>query len=132
MMMRHVTTSLEGTARCLRAALPAFWIVFFEGGGVSVDSWTPGRKCRWHRPRTGPHQSGLLWTPWTPRPSGRRDERSSTHRALEFAAAIGLVQALGILFRKFRPGLAALTQPAIEVRLALGVERPPAFLAVGR
>src|SRR4051812_6425720 len=56
----------------------------FSGGGESVDSWTPGRKRRCHRHRTGPHPRGLSWTPWTP---GRPDGRSSTHRALAFAEA---------------------------------------------
>src|SRR6476661_6923958 len=36
--------------------------VFFQGG-VSVDSWTPGLKPLCHRHPTGPHPSGLLWTP---------------------------------------------------------------------
>ena len=40
--------------------------VFFQGGGVSVDSWTLGPKPLCHRHPTGPHPSGLLWTPWTP------------------------------------------------------------------
>src|SRR3954470_2483386 len=40
--------------------------VFFQGGGVSLDSWTPGPKPLCHRHPTGPHPSGLLWTPWTP------------------------------------------------------------------
>src|SRR5690242_12094700 len=39
--------------------------VFFQAG-VSVDSWTPGLKPLCHRHPTGPHPSGLLWTPWTP------------------------------------------------------------------
>src|SRR6185503_6629837 len=39
--------------------------VFFQGG-ESVDSWTPGLKPLCHRHPTGPHPSGLLWTPWTP------------------------------------------------------------------
>src|SRR6185437_16359544 len=30
------------------------------------DSWTPGPKPLCHRHPTGPHPSGLLWTPWTP------------------------------------------------------------------
>src|SRR6185437_1484073 len=29
----------------------------------SVDSWTPGPKPLCHRHPTGPHPSGLLWTP---------------------------------------------------------------------
>src|SRR4051795_5971688 len=37
--------------------------VFFEGGGVSLDSWTPGPKPLCHRHPTGPHPSGLGWTP---------------------------------------------------------------------
>src|SRR5215469_5092361 len=36
---------------------------FFSGGGVSVDSWTPGPKPLCHRHPTGPHPSGLGWTP---------------------------------------------------------------------
>ena len=39
--------------------------VFFQGG-VSVDSWTLGLKPLCHRHPTGPHPSGLLWTPWHP------------------------------------------------------------------
>src|SRR3954471_13869624 len=35
----------------------------FQGGGISVDSWTPGPKPLCHRHPTGPHPSGLLWTP---------------------------------------------------------------------
>src|SRR5690348_9922872 len=31
----------------------------------SVDSWTPGPKPLCHRHPTGPHLSGLPWTPWT-------------------------------------------------------------------
>src|SRR5690242_20534766 len=38
----------------------------FQGGGGSVDWWTPGPKPLCHRHPTGPHPSGLLWTPWTP------------------------------------------------------------------
>src|SRR6478752_5329537 len=36
--------------------------VFFQGG-MSVDSWTLGPKPLCHRRPTGPHPSGLLWTP---------------------------------------------------------------------
>src|SRR5512143_2080003 len=38
----------------------------FPEEGESVDSWTPGPKPLCHRHPTGPHPSGLLWTPWTP------------------------------------------------------------------
>src|SRR3954467_13930649 len=37
---------------------------FFQGGGgVSLDSWTPGPKPLCHRHPTGPHPSGFQWTP---------------------------------------------------------------------
>src|SRR5579871_2884069 len=36
--------------------------VFFQGG-KSLDSWTPGPKPLCHRHPTGPHPSGLWWTP---------------------------------------------------------------------
>src|SRR6476659_2593870 len=36
--------------------------VFSRSPG-SVDSWTPGPKPLCHRRPTGPHPSGLLWTP---------------------------------------------------------------------
>src|SRR3954471_20347122 len=41
--------------------------VLFQGGGggVSLDSWTPGPKPLCHRHPTGPHPSGLAWTPAT-------------------------------------------------------------------
>ena len=35
----------------------------FSGGRESADSWTPGPKPLCHRRSTGPHSSGLLWTP---------------------------------------------------------------------
>src|SRR4051794_14533833 len=71
MMMRHVTILLEAVARGLRAVRPRLREECFpEGGGVSVDSWTPGLKCRFHRHRTGPLPSGLLWTPGAPRGQG--------------------------------------------------------------
>src|SRR3954470_16371002 len=38
--------------------------MFFRGGGgVSLDSWTPSPKPLCHRHPTGPHPSGLGWTP---------------------------------------------------------------------
>src|SRR5436190_2063407 len=54
----------------------------------------------------------------------------SAHSKL--AAAIRLVEPLGILFREIRPGIAALAQLAVELGLALGIERLPAFLALGQ
>src|SRR6185437_13414081 len=35
----------------------------FSRSPGSVDSWTPGPKPLCHRHPTGPHPSGLLWTP---------------------------------------------------------------------
>src|SRR5579883_880811 len=40
----------------------------FSVGTEWVDSWTPGPKPLCHRHPTGPHPSGLGWTPWTPSP----------------------------------------------------------------
>src|SRR5690348_12338861 len=40
--------------------------VCFFRGPEWLDSWTPGPKPLCHRHPTGPHSSGLLWTPWTP------------------------------------------------------------------
>src|SRR3954454_20970413 len=51
---------------------------------------------------------------------------------LKFAAAIGLVEPLGILFRQLFPGLAAAAQRAGEVGRALLVERLAPLLPVGR
>src|SRR5580698_3268446 len=98
--------------------------VFFMGqdiGGL-VDSW----------PETlVPSASNRSTPEWTlvDSRSGRFDKKQVR---LELAAAIGLVEALGVLFRKLWPSLAALAQLAVEVRLALGVERLAAFLAVDR
>src|SRR5579871_6903134 len=36
--------------------------VFFQGEKPG-DSWTPDPKPLWHRHPTGPHPSGLWWTP---------------------------------------------------------------------
>src|SRR5262249_44865189 len=40
---------------------PPLGKVCFQGGGVSVDSWTPGPKPLCHGHPTGPHPSGLWW-----------------------------------------------------------------------
>src|SRR3954462_1971213 len=53
--------------------------VFFRGGGVSLDSWTPGPKPLCHRHPTGPHPSGLLWT--------RVDSRHADSTMSDFALA---------------------------------------------
>ena len=49
---------------------------------------------------------------------------------LEFAAAVGFVQALGVVLRRFFPRLAATAQRAGEVGFAFFVERAPALLAI--
>src|SRR4051794_17968384 len=54
---------------------------FFRGGGVSLDSWTPGPKPLCHRHPTGPHPSGLLWTPV--------DSRHGDPTKSDFALALG-------------------------------------------
>src|ERR1700746_2711335 len=74
--------------------------VFFQGG-MSVDSWTLGPKPLCHRHPTGPHPSGLLWTPWT-----RKGDSTKTNFALRQRrrreAGRHLVEALPELAR---PGL---------------------------
>src|SRR5437868_9801470 len=52
--------SLLGLKSRLR---PPNKVFFGRGGGVSLDSWTPGPKPLCHRHPTGPHPSGLAWTP---------------------------------------------------------------------
>src|SRR3954471_10630202 len=52
--------SLLGLKPCLRPPNKPF---FRRGGGVSLDSWTPGLNPLCHRHPTGPHPSGLAWTP---------------------------------------------------------------------
>src|SRR6266540_1541940 len=51
---------------------------------------------------------------------------------LEFAAAVGVVEALGVFFGGFLPGVAAAAQRAGEVGRPLFVEGAAALLAVGR
>src|SRR5882724_6707189 len=55
-----------------------------------------------------------------------------TPERLEFAAAVGVVQALLVLLRGFLPGFAAAAEGAGEVRRTLFVEGSAPFLAVGR
>src|SRR3954464_9211832 len=62
--------SLLGLKSRLR---PPNKVFFGRGGGVSLDSWTPGPKPLCHRHPTGPHLSGLAWTPVDSR-HGRFDE----------------------------------------------------------
>src|SRR5262249_38987150 len=61
----------------------------FSGGVKLVDSWTPGPKPLCHRHPTGPHPSGLLWTPWTP----ARGDPTKSNFALARRHADGAVEA---------------------------------------
>src|SRR4051795_1165036 len=70
--------SLLGLKSRLRPRTSRF---FGEGGGVSLDSWTPGPKPLCHRHPTGPHPSGLLWTPV--------DSRHGDPTKSDFALALG-------------------------------------------
>src|SRR6478609_5196232 len=60
--------------------------VFFQGW-VSVDSWTLGPKPLCHRHPTGPHPSGLLWTPWTPAKGHSTKSNSALARFAQRSAA---------------------------------------------
>src|SRR3954447_4932953 len=82
-MMRPIRSFSKGPPPPRRGPSGTADRVFFQGGGVSVDSWTPGPKCRCHRHRTGPHPSGLLWTPGVAGGAGPPDGRRSTHPALD-------------------------------------------------
>src|SRR3954462_12294417 len=54
-----------------------------EGVEVSLDSWTPGPKPLCHRHPTGPHPSGLAWTPTTGEPT--RSDFAPRHSSNRFA-----------------------------------------------
>src|SRR6185437_3524031 len=60
--------------------------VFFQGE-MSVDSWTLGPKPLCHRRPTGPHPSGLLWTP------ANGDSTKSNFALGEADVAVGIVLA---------------------------------------
>src|SRR5690242_18415726 len=61
---------------------------WFFRGLLSLDSWTLGPKPLCHRRRTGPHASGLGWTPWT---SFRSDEARPGAQRLDVEAGHLLV-----------------------------------------
>src|SRR6185503_4598790 len=52
----HDSRAPSGGARSMK-------VCGFSRSPGSVDSWTPGPKPLCHRHPTGPHPSGLLWTP---------------------------------------------------------------------
>src|SRR5690242_3206574 len=91
--------------------------VFFQGRGVSVDSWTPGPKPLCHRHPTGPHPSGLLWTPWTP----KGDSTKSNF-------ALGLHLSLQHRLVDAQHGRAVVRTPAHALGEALEVVRRGALL----
>src|SRR6187551_368132 len=65
---------------------------------MSVDSWTPGPKPLCHRHPTGPHPSGLLWTPWTPAKGASTKSKSAlaAHLRPRMGGAIDRAQAGGV------------------------------------
>src|SRR3954453_1697965 len=77
----------------------------FSWDRMSVDSWTPGSKPLCHRHPTGPHPSGLLWTP--------RTNFALVHQTVEFAGVLAgdlvgdvgrqLAELLGDVFAGVRP-----------------------------
>src|SRR6185312_17010900 len=75
----------------------------FSGGWMSVDSWTPGPKPLCHRHPTGPHPSGLLWTPWTPA-KGDSTKSSFALRRLVLEQLPGAAEGVGHLLGRHRAG----------------------------
>src|SRR6185312_8487794 len=68
-MMMLIGPRHSGGAHDSRAPLEGrapMKVCCFSRSPGSVDSWTPGPKPLCHRHPTGPHPSGLLWTPWPP------------------------------------------------------------------
>src|SRR6476620_11585149 len=63
MIMLRLRSLLALKFRCHRPFRPRPPKGVFSGGGISVDSWTLGLKLLCHRHPTGPHPSGLMWTP---------------------------------------------------------------------
>src|SRR5690348_11479316 len=80
--------------------------VFFQGGN-SVDSWTPGPKPLCHRHPTGPHPSGLLWTP-------SKGDSTKSNFALGAMARDDARQHLGLLDRRPRGLAQARERPLLE------------------
>src|SRR5690242_8742174 len=62
--------------------------VFFQRDGISVDSWTLGPKPLCHRHPTGPHPSGLRWTPWTP----AKGDSTRSDFALDHLDEVGILE----------------------------------------
>src|SRR4051812_10614568 len=119
MMMRPVTTLPGGAARCLRAVLAGRqWSVLRGGWGVGVDSWTPGRKRRCHRHRTGPHPEWTLVDSVDSRRPGRGqpDGRRSTHHALGSALLAGVVGGLAGAHHLAERTVRRQATPGIELR----------------
>src|SRR6185437_16287616 len=70
----------------------------FSAGPGAVDSWTPSLKPLCHRHRSGPHPSGLPWTPWTLPlllASLFRRKLAADQRRVEVAPGVGHLLDLG-------------------------------------
>src|ERR1700753_1683838 len=79
----------------------------FSWGGISVDSWTPGRKPLCHRHPTGPHPSGLLWTPWTPAKGSSTKSNFALDRVSCLLEGVEQRQGLGVGERQDLRGIDA-------------------------
>src|SRR3954469_4072354 len=86
MIVLRLLSLLGLKSRWHRHFSPGSWVgFFFRGGGVSLDSWTPGPKPLCHRHPTGPHPSGLWWTP-------AKGDSTKRDCALGPARLVGLVR----------------------------------------
>src|SRR3954447_9664929 len=83
-MMRHIRSFSKGPPSPRRGPSGTADRVFFQGGGVSVDSWTPGPNADAigiQPVHTRVDSCGLVWTPGVPGGAGPPDGRRSTHPA---------------------------------------------------
>src|SRR5690349_4070030 len=107
MTRRCVTTIFRRIDECRwhwRVSRAGALSVFFQGGRVPMDSWTLRPKPLRHRHRTGPHPSGLWWTP-VALESGRRCESAGCHHALELQ---GQLQSAAVADRRIGEAAEAL------------------------
>src|SRR3954470_24787888 len=108
MIVLRLLSLLGLKSRWHRHFSPGSWVgVFFRGGGVSLDSWTPGPKPLCHRHPTGPRPSGLAWTPVDSRHRRFDQERLRASRLLAPVDALALDLAQGCVpigLAEFRMG----------------------------
>src|SRR3984893_9333461 len=97
-------------------------------GCTAPESWARSTAICTRAPETSANAWPLAASPGAMPPPKYPGNRTGS----KFAAAIGVVEALGILFRRLFPGAAAAAQRAGEVGRALFVEGLAALLAVGR